>query len=227
MRHISSVIQFDVNAGKMSQTKCPAELVPYHRLSDNSNSYASETIIVAECLCLINCGYALSAFVWGSCMCVCVFVWISRGHVCACPWAFTRSYLSCACVRVCANCKSMSLLISIRDVALLWFGAMGGRGLEVADQDRQKSPRIPSHHPLPARPLFLSLMSLSHVSLQHPPFTHPHHETIFIINLFIYSFIFLITFHSVRVFHATCHVLERLGAGAGQNRWVKPERFHF
>lgn len=70
--------------------------------------------------------------------------------LCVCPCAFTRSYLSCACVRVYANCKSMSLLISIRDFALLWFGGMGGRILEVADQDRQKSPRIPSHHPAPA-----------------------------------------------------------------------------
>lgn len=104
-------------------------------------------------------------------------------------------------MRVCANCKSMSLLISIRDVALLWFGGMGGRGLEVADQDRQKSPRIPSHHPVPA---------LSRVSLRRHLFTHPHHETIFIIKLFIYSFIFLITFHFVHAFHATCLILEQL-----------------
>lgn len=203
--------------GKKSQTKYPAELVPSHRLSNNSNSHASEAIIAAECLCLINCGYALSTFVWRSCVRVSACV---NQLVCVCPWAFTRSCWSCACVRVCANCKSMSLLISIRDVALLWFGGMGGRGLEVADQDRQKSPRIPSQHPLPT-------LSLSYVSLHHPPFTHPHHETIFIINLFIHSFVSLIIFHFVRVFHAACLILEQLGGVAGKKQWVEPEWFHY
>lgn len=112
--------------------------------------------------------------------------------MCECPWAFTRSYLSCSCVRVCANCKSMRLLISIRGFALLWFGGMGGRGLEVADQDRQKSPRIPSYHECQ-----LPLSCFSPPTLLHIP---PPHETIFIMNLFIYSFIFLITFHFVHVF---------------------------
>lgn len=152
------------------------------------------------------------------CVCACVNQFIA---MCECPWAFTRSYLSCSCVRVCANCKSMRLLISIRDFALLWFRGMGGRGLEVADQDGQKSPGISSYHQ------FQLSLSLSHVSLHHPYFTHPHHETIFIMNLFIYSFIFLITFHFVCVsfFHATCLILEKLGGVVGLKQWVKPEWF--
>lgn len=54
---------------KKSQTKYPAELVPSHRVSNNSSSHASERIIAAECLCLINCGYVLSTFVSGSFVC--------------------------------------------------------------------------------------------------------------------------------------------------------------
>lgn len=88
---------------------------------------------------------------------------------------------------------------------MLWFGGMGGRGFEVADQDRQKSPRIPSHQPMPA--FSPSYVSYSSVFLHRPPFT-PHHKSIFIIILFICSFIFLITFHFV---HATCLMLEQLG----------------
>lgn len=108
---------------------------------------------------------------------------------------------------------------------------MGGRGLEVADQDRQKSPRIPSHHPVPALFLsfFLSLLLslfLSHSFCMFLSIKHPHHEAIFIINLFIYSLILLITFHLSHAFHATCLVLEQLGGVAGQHRWVKPEWFH-
>lgn len=131
-----------------SDTQYPAELVPSHSLSNNSNSHASEAIIAAECLCLINCGYALSTFVWRGCMCVCLY----RNQLCVVSlseWAFTRSCWSCVWERVCANCKSMSLLIAIKDAALLWFGRTGGRGLEVADQDRQKSPRIPSQNSIP------------------------------------------------------------------------------
>lgn len=156
---------------KKSQTKYPAELVPSHRVSNNSSSHASERIIAAECLCLINCGYVLSTFVSGSfvcalaCMNQCV---ASRACVRAC--ASSCSYLSCACVRVYANCKSMSLLISIRDFALLWFGGMGGRVLEVADQDCQKSPRIPSHHPVPA---LVSLLCWLYRSFAHAPTMKP------------------------------------------------------
>lgn len=134
------------------------------------------------------------------------------------PRAFTRSYLSCSCVRVCANCESMRLLILRRDLALLWFGGMGGRGLEVADQDRQKSPGISSYHRCQ-----LSLSgSFPHASLHQPYFTHPHHETIFIMNLFIYSFIFLITFHCV--FYATCLILEQRGGVVALKQWVKWEK---
>lgn len=45
----------------------------------------------------------------------------------------------------CGSFKSTSWLISIRDKALLWFGG----ALEVADQDLQKSPRIPPHRQEP------------------------------------------------------------------------------
>lgn len=150
---------------KKSQTKYPAELVPFQRLSNNSNSHASETIIAAECLCLINCGYAPSTFVWrscvGVCMCVCWYKSVFFLCVHECVPECRHIHIPVVNVRVCANCQSMSLLISIRDVALLWFGGMEGKGLEVADQDRQKSPRIPFHHQLPAHCFSLMFLSIS------------------------------------------------------------------
>lgn len=155
---------------KKSQTQYPAELVPSHRVSNNSSSHASEKII---------CSWVFVPYKLWVCA---VHIRVREFHVCAslyesvrglprvCACVSSCSYLSCACVRVYANCKSMSLLISIRDFALLWFGGMGGRVLEVADQDRQKSPRIPSNHPVPA---LVSLLCWLYRSFAHAPTMKP------------------------------------------------------
>lgn len=154
----------------------------------------------------MHCPHSREGVAW---VCVCVCACMNQFMaMCKCPWAFTRSYLSCSCVRVCANCKSMRLLISIRDFALLWFRGMGGKGLEVADQDRQKSPRIPSYHQCQLS-LSLALMFLSTTLTSHTPWNHFHNE-------FIYLFIHLLNYFPLcACFHATCLILEQLGGVVG------------
>lgn len=137
---------------------------------------------------------------------MCLYEALKLVCVSVCVCVTELSHVCTGAVRVCANCKSMSLLIPIRAFALLWFGGMGGGHLEVADQYPQKSSRIPSSRSLPAPLASLSLLCWSPSAFH---FASPALTTEQLINSFIYSFIFLITFHHLHVFFFSCNFLHR------------------
>lgn len=187
-----------------------AKPVPSHEFLNNSNSHASEAVIADECLGLINCGHSLSTLACGS---VCSHE-SAHSSVCVC---IVFTHVPVWAVRVCANSKSMSLLIPIRDVALLRFGGMGPRSWS----GQPRLPVISQNSMLPFSAKF-SLHLPPTVSVTIPSHTIGTELFSQLIYLFIHSFIFLMTFQLVAFFFFLCDWTNWEEGPNGNREWFHP-----